>query len=117
MDIKEFTRDTIQQIIEGANEANSIISQYGAKVNSNLHDKTDLEISFDIAVTVVGTESAELGGKIQIAQLFKIGATGNETTSNQQVSRIQYKIPVKLPIDQEKANRHRRNINDLGNSI
>ncbi len=53
MDIKEFTRDTIQQIIEGANEANSIISQYGAKVNSNLHDKTDLEISFDIAVTVV----------------------------------------------------------------
>ena len=38
MDIKEFTRNTIQQIIEGANEANVIVSQYGAKVNSNLHD-------------------------------------------------------------------------------
>lgn len=102
MDIKEFTKDTIVQIIEGVNEANESIRQSGAKICSNYGEKPDCEAVFDVAVTVVGSEEAQMGGKIQIAQVFGIGASNSETITNQQVSRIQYTVPIKFPKDESR---------------
>ena len=60
-------------------------------------------ISFDVAVTA-GRGSKTQGGVAVFAGAFGLGSKGQSEKSNEKLNRIQFSIPVRLPIGgREKA--------------
>src|SRR5688572_26901733 len=106
MDIKEFVRNTLVQIVQGVNSANEEIKDAGAKIsskdigairegltfNKSTGDLVNL-IEFDIAVTVNEKDIANGGGGIKVAGLINMGGSMQNENSNQSVSRIKFSVP------------------------
>lgn len=120
MDLKEFVKETIVQISNGIEEANSELKESEAMVNpiyvqlnsndaqgygrtkerdpdcenpdSNLLQKVD----FDVAVSVEAGKQGSAGAKLSIASIG-IGAEGKTESSNKSESRIKFSLPVVFP--------------------
>lgn len=54
------------------------------------------EMQFDVSVTVERGAGGTAGGKIKIATL-EMGADGNATLKNANVSRVRFSVPVMMP--------------------
>ena len=113
MDLKEFTKETLVQIVKGVNEANVELKGQNAYVTfrieksstgksfvdcDNMYIKA-IDVDFDVAVTTAETDEATGGGGIQIAQLFLGGVKVSKSSENQSISRIKYSIPLVLGKD------------------
>jgi hypothetical protein len=109
MDVKDFVENTLVQIVEGVNSANSKLKETGAIISpknvSPIRDGTTYNtatgqlvnlIEFDVAVTVNEKDTAGGGGGIKIAGISIGGQLQNET-ANQSVSRIKFSVPLTLP--------------------
>lgn len=111
MDIQEFIKETIKQIALGASEANKEIEQYGALLpdtscalnrenlqyyKENGAERIITEVNFDIAVTVIQSEDASIGGGIKVCGL-NLGSDNSASNSNQTSSRVQFKLNLVLP--------------------
>ena len=109
MDLKDFTKQTLIQIVEGTKEANEVIANSGAKIPThniankknfvydgpNLHNVIDVE--FDVAITTLESEGANGGGSLKVASLINIGGAVDNKIENQTISRIKYSLPLMLP--------------------
>ncbi len=109
MDIKDFIENSLLQIVEGVNNANEKIKNFGALIssknvrplregttfNTNTGDLVNL-IEFDIGVTVNEKDTTSGGAGIKIAGLNIGGDLQNESV-NQRISRIKFSIPLTLP--------------------
>jgi hypothetical protein len=108
MDIKEFTRETITQIVSAVREANELISDSGALIPTDYYqgskaitsfkdgEKNIIDIEFDVAVSAV--ESAKVGGGagIKVASInFGLGA--DSQNENSTLSRVKFTLPLVLP--------------------
>lgn len=109
MDLKEFTKETLIQIVQGVKEANDSLEQYGAcvpgrtlKSEQNVYvDKertyaNAFEVDFDVAVTATETDGTKGGGGLRVAQLFQAGIEANRSTENQSISRVKFTLPLVL---------------------
>lgn len=119
MELKEFIKQSIIEISQAVQEANSHFGDNGinAIVNPEFicesgKDKRAFtmpfdeespnenrfieNIDFDVAVTTGGEISGEAKGGIKIAS-FEIGGKGSVVDKQQNVSRIKFIIPVCLP--------------------
>lgn len=110
MDLKEFTKETLVQIVQGVKEANEQLVQYNANVpkktirvsDNNVFVNEDnaqanaIEIDFDVAVTATETDGTKGGGGIRVAQLLFGGIEASNSTENQFISRVKYTIPLVL---------------------
>lgn len=105
MDVKEFVRDTLIQIVEGVIAAHEAVKGQGASVNAHdeLHalpsdsrNREIREVAFDVAVT---TESST-GAEAKVA-VWSIGLGADGSSASSVVSRIQFKVPVALPRPKE----------------
>lgn len=102
MDLKEFTKQTIVQIVEGAIEANATINGHNAHVHIRI-DNGEFgtsypitNVDFDVAITATESEGSNGGGGIKVAELLNIGGKIENRTENQTVSRIKFTIPIVL---------------------
>lgn len=103
MELHEFIRETLSQIIRGITEAqqsDSITSTSGAIVPSGqgLSDKDyfNQEVNFDIAVTTQsGTESK--GGIGIFVGPVTLGSSGKSDQSTDSTNRIKFAVPIYLP--------------------
>ena len=101
MDLKEFTKQTLVQIVEGAKEANSIIKDLDAQVhtyNDNGYVKSYpiTTVDFDVAITATESEGANGGAGLRVASLMNLGGGIESKTENQTVSRIKYTLSIVL---------------------
>lgn len=112
MDLKDFIKATVSGIIEASIELQREHGKAGVVVNplqssdeaSEVFDPNDPYakqrvqlVSFDIAVTV-GSESAGKGSAaLKIASVVDIGGGGGHSKTAQEVSRVQFSLPVALP--------------------
>ena len=108
MDLKEFTRETLVQIVQGVKEANEILEQQNAvvpsrtiKTNDNVFvdeygEGSAIEVVFDVAVTAIETDGTKGGGGIRVAQLLFGGIEASNHTENQSISRVKFTIPLVL---------------------
>ena len=110
MDLKEFTKETLVQIVQGVKEANEQLVQYNANVpkktirvsennvfvNEDNAQANAIEIDFDVAVTATETDGTRGGGGIRVAQLLFGGIEASNSTENQFISRVKYTIPLVL---------------------
>lgn len=117
MELKDFVRDSILQIVAGMVEAQDAVGEYGASVNpppaanpgpsavkyvaagpdgKNVVSLVQ-ELEFDVALTVRG--STKGGGEISV----RVGLIGGEVGGNaekghEDISRLKFKVPVGFPI-------------------
>jgi hypothetical protein len=113
MELRDFVAETIKQVIDGVITAQEHAKAKGAHLNPQLSFRTDQgvqmwdreraqpvqTISFDVAVTAAeGTKTQ--GGIAVFAGAFGLGSRGQSDSSNQTVNRIQFSVPLSLPISQ-----------------
>lgn len=111
MDLKEFTKQTLLQIVEGTNEASEAIGGLGAfipytNVSGNgkkmwAYDEERcaryvLEVDFDVAITATETEGKNGGARLKVASLISLDAGAESKVANQVVSRVKYTLPLVL---------------------
>ena len=110
MDLKEFTKQTLIQIVEGAASANDELANYDSYIpytnignsksaysyDENRVARLIVNVDFDVAITATESESANGGASLKVASLLNIGGGGETKTENQTVSRIKYTLPLVL---------------------
>lgn len=112
MELKDFIKAAITDIVEAVKEAQDSVKEIATiapytEGNKVTHIKTPdgyaniSNIDFDVAVTAETTEGSSGGikGGITVAGIFHVGGNDNEETVEkyQNVSRIRFTIPVLLP--------------------
>jgi len=109
MDIKTFVSESLTQIIQGVEEAQS--KHKSSVINPSFGSDTPEDktvIKFDIAVTLEsGTETK--GGIVVFGGAMSFGAQGKSDKSDVAVNRIEFSVPVAfqfrkyrpLPVDSE----------------
>ena len=115
MELHEFVKITLEQIVLGVSSAQTAIADTGARVNPKdlsrlgpgdgiLFDpKTGRpvqEVAFDIAVTISQGREAHAGAGIFVG-VFGFGAQGKKEGRRSHVDRIQFSVPLSLPIQDE----------------
>jgi len=104
MELKEFVRESLLQIIGAVREAqaqcadaeiNPIVldSHGGRRQSARGNDVQDVQ--FDVAVTA--TDAGEKKAGIGIVAAIGIGASLQSATTNESVSRIKFAVTIALP--------------------
>ncbi len=111
MDLKEFTKQTLVQIVEGALEANNTLSDLGARVISEAPNKAEkylskglyyensinvIDVDFDVAITITESDGANGGAGLKVASFLNLGGSTESKTENQIISRVKYTLPLVL---------------------
>lgn len=110
MDLKEFTKETLIEIVDAVNEANEVLASKNAFITRNVQKSTTganyvdidgdhthaVNIDFDVAVTATEIDMNKGGGGIKVVQMFVAGAETSKSIENQSISRIKYSIPLIL---------------------
>jgi len=113
MELKDFVKATITQIIDGVVEAQKYAKQHGGRVaplhisklglDGKVHETTlrtekETPIEFDVAVTTSDGTQTKGGIGITVGAI-SLGSAGQSKKDNELVSRIKFSIPVVLPSD------------------
>ncbi len=120
MDLKEFVKESIVQIAQGIEEANSELKDSPAMVNplymransenaqaygrtmqrnegySEPDSRVVEKVDFDVAVVAEAGEQGSAGAKLSIASIG-FGVNGKTESSNKSESRIKFSIPIVYP--------------------
>ena len=107
MDLKEFTKQTLVQIVEGVHETNThfLNKKTQAKVKTenrgnfcdvNYSTPISINVDFDVAVTSAETTSGDGGAAIKVAGLFDVGGKVRNKVENQTISHVKYTLQITL---------------------
>lgn len=100
MDLKDFVRESITQIMDGVQEA---IDERGSKYGvinpawNTAHQAIASPVEFDIAVTAVDKNEKGVNAGLKIWSV-EFGGKGNISAENSTVSRIKFSIPIIPPV-------------------
>ena len=114
MDIKDFIKESLLQIVDGITEANKALETRGASIpttgvagegvwwtiikdGKNSQTRHAMRVDFDLAVTVSQSDNLKAGGGISIASLINAKTSVENTSQSESISRIKYTIPLELP--------------------
>jgi len=107
MDLKDFIQTAVSQIVEGMVGAQAAAAAHGATLNPALeptgkgnastaaHASAAARVSniaFDVAVTAVDSAGAHGGATLHVA-----GAGADLHAKGEQVTRLQFSLPIALP--------------------
>jgi hypothetical protein len=109
MELKEFVRSTLVEIVSGVSEAQAALieSHKTAVINAPVTGDKRAEyrgsgarllemVEFDVALTVTETTDKGIGGRLSIAAA-SIGTQRGASIENSEVSRVRFKVPIALP--------------------
>lgn len=101
MELREFVRETLVQVIAGVEEAQAAVVESGATVAPSGQGHRDLQslnrdIEFDVAV--IAQEGKATKGGIGIAVgVLALGSQGASDHRNAITNRVKFSVPVALP--------------------
>jgi hypothetical protein len=107
MELQEFIRSVLVQLVRGVEQAQSELKDSKATINplgikaeialrENKETPSFTNVEFEVAVEVK-TQGEQSGGVgIQVA-VFKVGIDGKKTEAESHVSRLRFAVPVHLP--------------------
>lgn len=112
MELKEFIKDSITQIVEGVVEAKGAIKDSGASIPSRYtvygetgaafsvaptRDSASVEfVSFDVALTAT-TDSEVTAGIGVFLPALGMGTKGKTRREVEHLSRLQFRVPITMP--------------------
>uniref|UniRef100_E6PTM4 Uncharacterized protein n=1 Tax=mine drainage metagenome TaxID=410659 RepID=E6PTM4_9ZZZZ len=116
MELNEFVRLSLSQIVDGIVSCQREIRDKGGYVNpavfvsnptnnSTTHyaslasGQNVLLIDFDVAISVTDAVDGKVGGGLSVASLFKFEAKAAAASTSEATSRIRFKVPLALPVD------------------
>lgn len=119
MELKEYTKEAIIQIVSAITEANKVICQYNSFIASSAvisgagselsrvevsldHYRTVMNVDFDVAVEVIEQTGLAGGAKLSVALPFlksEVGGSANDKSENRIINRMKFSVPVALPED------------------
>jgi len=116
MELSEFVKQSLTQIVGGVKASQDDIRSQGGFVNPAVFASSPgnegathfgsvgdgqnvLLVDFDVAVTITDTIEGGVGGKLSVASFFKVEAGGKGSTASEAISRIRFKVPLALPVD------------------
>lgn len=109
MELKEFIKNVLNDIIEGVEEVRSS-SIRDLRVQG---DKDKSAVEFEVAVTVESLDSTNKGGKIKVMELLQGSADVSKEQKNSSVSRIRFSVYVDSETKIETSQRrNRQNVED-----
>lgn len=115
MDLKEFVRETLVQIATGVKDAQGDVRALGGIVNPATQNPSksgnsyfssidDLHhvflVDFDVAVTVAESAGTNAQAKLNVATILSLGIGGQSANSSAATSRLNFKVPLALPLDE-----------------
>ena len=117
MELKDFIREALSQIVQGVKEAQDAATTTGGEVSprfSNRQQSTQQElkllksekggiiqnVEFDVAVTA-SEGTGTRGGIGVFVGAFALGSQGQSQSQNSSLSRIKFIVPVTLPTPQQ----------------
>ena len=107
MELQEFIRSVLVQIVRGVEQAQSELKDSKATINplgikaqvaleQNKETPSFTDVEFEVAVEVK-TQGEQSGGVgVQVA-VFKMGVDGKKAESESHVSKLRFAVPVHLP--------------------
>lgn len=108
MELKEFVRETIEQIVEGVTAAQSKIEEKGAVINpsemeffkdgnwSNYSHAMPQEVEFDVGLTSTDTKGSNEGIGVFLGSI-SLGKKNNVGIENVAVTKVKFSVPLVLP--------------------
>ncbi|RKE03453.1 MULTISPECIES: hypothetical protein [Marinifilum] len=104
MELKDFIKNSLVEIVNGVREAQEATKELGATVSPEINRRATTvssenirTVEFNVAVTT--TDEAKAGAGIKVASILKVGGDVKEINSS--VSTIRFEIPIVLPLCQE----------------
>ena len=105
MEVKEFIKETVAQILDSVSELNETYAAKGASVASlgdfNYKGKWSkhyvTEVTFDIALEVVKDKESGVGGKLNVASIITGGSEKTSKQTDQATSKVHFALPVMFP--------------------
>lgn len=116
MELKEFVKETIVQVVEGIDEANvalwektAFVASANLQTNKTFQSTVDkdgrqhyvTDVEFDVAINVQNTETKEGRGKVEILTVLNVGGKGSCENTSSSTSRIRFSLPLALPTEPE----------------
>ena len=110
--LEVFVAESLSQIVRGVKRAQEEVKGTGAVVSPLMRTTTDnnsvgqaeglggqpcYKVTFDVAVTA-NEETATSGGIGVVAGVFALGSKGQSTDALANTSRIQFNVPLVLPL-------------------
>jgi hypothetical protein len=110
MELREFVRSTLLEIVAGVTDAQKALAEEDstAVINAPMSGHINrpeyrgtgsrsLEmVEFDVALTVTETTDKGIGGRLSIAAA-SIGTQRGSSIENSEVSRVRFQVPIALP--------------------
>ena len=118
MDLREFVKETLSQIVQGVKEAQALAASHGGEVSPDMsrqagstfsasgfvhgpNGTTVQFVAFDVALTV--TEGTGTKGGIGVVTgMFNLGSAGESRAENSSLSRVKFGVPLSLPTSARK---------------
>ena len=120
MELKEFIKETLVQIVKGIKEANDSLDSFDSFVassncftptgnvplkgskgqNGKVHLISDDD--FDLAISVKNVESKQGGGNVQLLSVLNFGGKVDNKSQSDVQNRIKFTIPLALPLEIQK---------------
>ena len=121
LELRDFVSETIKQVVDGVVAAQKYAGDKDAVVNPSLDFHTQSEgvmidkdtrqpvqsISFDVAVTAAKGAKTQSGIAV-FTGMIGLGSKGQSEKSNESVNRIQFSVPISLPIGKHQRMPFRR---------
>lgn len=97
MELKEFIKKALSEIIEAVDEINNEASR-GVYLHNNEGSRS---IEFDIAVSAAEKGTSDGGGGIRVLQFLEFGMKEGKEITNTTVSRIKFGVNTKYQTKEE----------------
>lgn len=111
MELKDFIRETLVEIINGVKDAQSAIRDTGAYINPPVHSSNEkrssvsfsghksmiYDVDFDIAVTASDSSGAKGGIGVFLVGVG-IGTKAELNESNVSQNKIKFQVPITYPL-------------------
>lgn len=94
MNIEEFVKETLRQISAAVVEIED--------TDRNQCVQPDIPVHFDLAITTTDDLSGEVGGKLQVASIFKVGTEGKKQKGVEEYSRVSFDLHFHVPSESYK---------------
>jgi len=105
MEVKEFIKETVSQILDSVCELNDTYAEKGASVASfseysykgiwSSHYVADVD--FDIALEVVKDNESVGGGRLSVASIISGGGEKSFKHTDQVTSKVHFTLPIQFP--------------------
>jgi hypothetical protein len=110
MELKDFIKETLVQITNGVVEAQDLIKDTGCYINPEGRYKDEIvetgyggeyrsiqKVKMSIAINVIENQKTKAGLGV-VSAILTAGASTTNSDSNSVTNRIEFEIPISLPI-------------------